>query len=85
MERMAVAQAVSEEAARARSRGIPTMPPMSERLVHRLTHVPYRAWCQDCVAGRGREAARRKKTSKSNLALNPHLSDSDRCGFLLKV
>ena len=24
---------------------------------HRLTHMPYRSWCEDCVAGRSRRDA----------------------------
>ena len=60
-------QAISEEAQRARARGIPTMPPVAERLTHRLTHMPYRNWCVDCVAGRGREAPHPRRTVREAL------------------
>jgi hypothetical protein len=33
----------------------PDAPTLSEILDHRATHVPFRAWCPDCVEGRGRE------------------------------
>ena len=35
---------VSEEAQRARARGIPVMPPLAERQHHRLLHLPFRSW-----------------------------------------
>ena len=40
-------QAISEEAQRARARGIPTMPPVADRLTHRLAYMPFRNWCVD--------------------------------------
>ncbi len=34
-----------------------TAPGPEEQRLHRLTHVPYKAWCSHCVSGRGRDAA----------------------------
>ena len=31
-----------------------------ERLVHDLTHIPYRPWCRHCVAGRGKSRYHRR-------------------------
>ena len=31
------------------------MPSEAERKLHELTHLPYRDWCQHCVAGKGKE------------------------------
>ena len=31
----------------------PTMPSASEAEEHRITHIPYRSWCRECVMGRG--------------------------------
>ena len=33
----------------------PGMPTAKERAIHRITHIPYRSWCDDCVRGRGRD------------------------------
>ena len=32
-------------------------PTDEERRIHRLTHIPFRIWCEDCVAGRGRSVS----------------------------
>lgn len=56
--------AIAQEAQRARARGIPVMPPLAERPLHRLIHLPYRAWCKHCVVGRGRDNAHPRKVSK---------------------
>ncbi len=31
----------------------PTKPPDAEVEEHRITHVPYRCWCDECARGRG--------------------------------
>ena len=31
----------------------PTMPSAAEVEEHRITHIPYRSWCRECVMGRG--------------------------------
>ena len=33
----------------------PGMPSARDRALHRITHIPYRSWCDDCVRGRGRD------------------------------
>ena len=38
----------------ARGRADPGQPTAEERRKHNITHLPYRSWCADCVAGRGR-------------------------------
>ena len=35
----------------------PAAPTVEERLAHEVSHLPYRAWCRSCVAGRGRDLA----------------------------
>ena len=45
----------SGEAMQAKAKGIPAMPPLPERRLHRLTHYPYRNWCKACVACCGRD------------------------------
>lgn len=37
-----------------KARLAPKEPTAAERLRHEATHIPYRAWCQQCVRGRGR-------------------------------
>ena len=43
-----------EEARIARTRRKPKEPSLEERRAHRLTHLPYRNWCEVCVEARGR-------------------------------
>ena len=46
---------LEEEAARmAKTRRTPKEPSLEERIAHRLTHLPYRNWCEVCVEARGR-------------------------------
>ena len=35
----------------------PGQPTKEERRKHNCTHIPYRAWCDHCVRGRGRNRA----------------------------
>jgi hypothetical protein len=52
-------QEVSEEARSVcKKRHCDKAPTQSERDEHRRTHLPYRSWCPECVAGRGRDAPR---------------------------
>ena len=37
-----------------KARLAPKEPTAAERLRHEATHIPYRAWCQQCARGRGR-------------------------------
>ena len=47
----------SEEVQRQRVVASPTLPTLSELQKHRITHLPYRAWCPDCVEAFAREMA----------------------------
>ena len=49
--------AQEEEAKPARRIPRPDMPSQAEIDQHRLDHIPYRAWCPECVEGFGRERA----------------------------
>ena len=48
------AQPGGEEAQRARPLRAPPVPTPQMVAEHEVTHIPYRAWCPACVAGRGR-------------------------------
>ena len=48
------AQPEDEEAQRARPLRSPPVPTPQMVAGHEVTHIPYRAWCPACVAGRGR-------------------------------
>ena len=41
-------------------KGSPVEPSKEEREEHMKLHLPFRSWCRDCVAGRGKEEACRK-------------------------
>ena len=45
----------------------PGEPTKLERLRHSLTHLPYKAWCQYCVMGRGRQLAHRRSNKHKGL------------------
>ena len=36
----------------------PKLPSRHEQEMHQLTHIPYQAWCQTCIATRAKEDAR---------------------------
>lgn len=40
---------------------IPSGPSPAARREHELTHMPYRSWCQSCVAGRGKESPHQQR------------------------
>ena len=44
----------------------PTMPSAAEVEEHRITHIPYRCWCRDCVMGRGLGEQRGRNTGRSH-------------------
>jgi hypothetical protein len=46
---------IAEEAREVRKMHDPKMPTKDEVEMHRLTHLPYRSWCEECVKGRGVE------------------------------
>ena len=60
---------VEEEARVARTRRTPKEPSYEERRVHRLTHLPYRNWCEVCVEARGRNAAHLKGSHENYIIL----------------
>ena len=39
----------------------PTAPTRQERLRHELTHVPFRPWCPECVAGQAADNPHRSQ------------------------
>ena len=61
LELAAAARAAEPGDGHAMSRGVvpqqPTEPTPEERRAHEATHCPYAAWCEHCVAFRGRDAA----------------------------
>ena len=46
----------------------PGQPTKEERRKHNCTHIPYRAWCDHCVRGRGRNRAARNLCGSYNAA-----------------
>ena len=46
----------------------PTQPSKTESEIHRLIHVPFRAWCRECVLGRGRDRAHRRIVGEDDVA-----------------
>ena len=53
-----------EEADVARPLPTPEMPTRSEFEDHRVTHVPYRSWCNHCNEGCGREAGHSRQNNE---------------------
>ena len=47
----------------------PATPTLEERLAHEVSHLPYRAWCRSCVAGRGRDVAHSRTVDRSEDAV----------------
>ncbi|CAK0838042.1 unnamed protein product, partial [Prorocentrum cordatum] len=45
----------------ARPARAPAAPTAAERAAHEVLHEPYRAWCRECVSGRGLSAGRQTK------------------------
>jgi hypothetical protein len=76
-EHLAVDQ--GEEAAVARALPAAPVPSEEEKRTHRLTHLPYKAWCQACVAGKAKDNAHRRV--KPREAGEPVLVELD-YGFL---
>ena len=44
---------ISEEAEPLKVAPSPIMPSAAEIEEHRISHIPYRSWCRECVMGRG--------------------------------
>jgi hypothetical protein len=55
----------SEEAAKPKTVHAPKGPTRKEREEHEATHMPYRAWCQHCIRGRGRNKPHKRKTKEA--------------------
>ena len=51
---------VVEEARKTRQLASPYTPTAKEVEEHRLTHLPYRSWCPECVQGRARNRPHRR-------------------------
>ena len=58
------------------SRTVVRRPRHEEISEHRLTHLPYRAWCDECVAGRGVARPHRR-----HAAVDPDTSEIERVVF----
>ena len=43
----------------------PKKPTEEDRAEHNVTHLPFRNWCRHCIAGRGKEAAHRRRAQGS--------------------
>ena len=52
-----------ERPVRAARRRRPDQPTAEEIAEHELSHEPYRSWCADCVAGRGRADSRIERSA----------------------
>ena len=46
----------------------PAQPTKAELEMHRLIHVPFRAWCRECVLGRGCDRYHRKIFGEDDVA-----------------
>ena len=55
----------------------PYTPTASELAEHRISHMPYRSWCSECVEAFGREAPH-TSTAESRAAWTPVIS----CDYL---
>ena len=56
-----------EEAKPAKVANNPLEPTRAERLSHEATHLPYRSWCADCVAGRKDNPPHRRMAPEERL------------------
>ena len=46
-----------EDALPAKGKKILGAPPEEELRIHRISHLPFRKWCPECMAGRGTDDA----------------------------
>ena len=58
-----------EEAAPVIVKSTPITPTIVQMELHRVTHLPYREWCDCCVEDSGRENAHRKAKQDSAIAV----------------
>ena len=61
-------EGVSDEGETPRMLRDPGMPTANERKLHRINHIPFRSWCDDCVRGRGRDRQHRGLCADFNAA-----------------
>lgn len=45
---------------------VPVEPTEEERVMHELTHVPYKSWCPACIAGRARRDHHQEASSRDS-------------------
>ena len=57
-------EVISEEVEDLKFQCSPCMPSQAEVEEHRITHNPYRSWCQECVMGRGVGGHRGRHTGR---------------------
>ena len=62
-----------EEESRPACRKTHHLPSVAEQLRHRLTHVPYRSWCSECVAGRKPNPGHRAIDHKREVGATPEI------------
>ena len=58
----------SQEARTPKILSSPTQPTRAELDAHRLIHVPFRAWCRECVLGRGRDRYHKRIVDSDDVA-----------------
>ena len=61
------AEEAVEEATAAKTARDPQAPSKAEWLAHQATHLPYRSWCQECVAGRRDNPGHRRVPAEERL------------------
>ena len=54
-------------------------PSEAEQAHHRLTHLPFAAWCESCVRGRAREDAHRRRQPIDEVERGPPVVQFDYC------
>jgi hypothetical protein len=60
----------SQEARKAKGLKASIIPSESERKLYELTHLPYRDWCQHCVAGKGKKHHKTLKSKTLTIQLD---------------
>ena len=58
----------SQEARAPKVLRTPSQPTKAETDMHRLIHVPFRAWCRECVLGRGRDRYHKRIVGSDDVA-----------------
>ena len=55
------------EPVEARGGPVPEAPSEREKREHQLTHLPYRPWCESCVAAKARDSAHRRRAVQGDM------------------